>query len=201
MVGTFASYVGRIGADPADADDVHMRKALISGVTLAVTPIAVLWTGFLAAYGELGAAAVPFSYAALTLLGLLIFAITRQYLFIIGLQLTLWLVLPFILSAALGGFAPSGAVFMWGLTAPLAAVALVGPRFAVNWLGGFLILLVGSALLQPRFDDANHLPPVAIHALTALNVAGVGVVAFRLLLSFVVPRDRPATFGRSLLRQ
>ena len=86
MVGAFAGYVGRIGADPADADDVHMRKALISGAALAVTPLAFLWTGFLAAYGELGAAAVPFSYAALTLFGLLIFAITRQYLFIIGLK-------------------------------------------------------------------------------------------------------------------
>ena len=201
MVGAFASYVGRIGADPADADDVHMRKALISGIALAVAPIALLWTGFLAAYGELGAAAVPFSYAALTVLGLLIFAITRHYLFITGLQLTLWLVLPFVLSAVLGGFAPSGAVFMWGLTAPLAAVALVGPRFAVNWLGGFLILLLGSALLQPRFDDSNHLPPLAIHVLTALNVAGVGVVAFGILLSFVIQRDRASALVRRLLGQ
>jgi len=201
MVGAFASYVGRIGADPADPDDVHMRKALISGIALAVAPIALLWTGFLAAYGELGAAAVPFSYAALTVLGLLIFAITRHYLFITGLQLTLWLVLPFVLSAVLGGFAPSGAVFMWSLTAPLAAVALVGPRFAVNWLGGFLILLVGSALLQPRFDDSNHLPPTAIHVLTALNVAGVGAVAFGILLSFVVQRDRASALVRRLLGQ
>src|SRR3989442_15609128 len=146
MVGAFAGCVGRIGGDPADADDVHMRKALISGAALAVMPLALLWTGFLAAFGEVVAAAVPFSYAALTLLGLLIFAITRQYLFIIGLQLTLWLVLPFILSAALGGFAPSGAVFMWGFTAPLAAVALVGPRLTVNWLGGCLLLLHGRTL-------------------------------------------------------
>src|SRR5256712_5356681 len=79
MVGAFAGYVGRIGADPADADDVHMRKALISGAALAVMPLAFLWTGFLAAFGEVVAAAVPFSYAALTLIGLLIFAITRHY--------------------------------------------------------------------------------------------------------------------------
>src|SRR2546428_4446742 len=150
MVGAFAGYVGRIGADPADADDVHMRKALISGAALAVMPLALLWTGFLAAFGEVVAAAVPFSYAALTLLGLLIFAITRQYLFIIGLQLTLWLVLPFVLSAVLGGFAPSGAVFMWSLSAPLAAVAPGGPRFPGNSLGRFLIPLLPRPPLPPR---------------------------------------------------
>src|SRR2546426_11230669 len=87
------------------------------------------------------------------------------------------------------------------MTAPLAAVALVGPRFAVNWLVGFLIMLLGSALLQPRLDEANHLPPVAIHALTALNVAGVGVVAFGILLSFVVQRDRASAFVRRFLGQ
>src|SRR2546425_7071891 len=150
MVGAFAGYVGRIGADPGDADDVHMRKALISGAALAVTPLAFLWTGFLAAYGELGAAAVPFSYAALTLLGLLIFAITRRYLFIIGLQLTLWLVLPFVLSAVLGGFAPSGAVFMWSLSAPLAAGAPLGPRFAGHRLGGVPPPPPPSGLLPAR---------------------------------------------------
>src|SRR3989442_10139326 len=148
MVGAFAGYVGRIGADPGDADDVHMRKALISGAALAVTPLAFLWTGFLAAFGEIVAAAVPFSYAALTLLGLLIFAITRQHLFIIGLQLTLWLVLPFVLSAVLGGFAPSCAVFMWSLSAPLAAGALLGPPFAVHWVGGFLLLPLPTPLVR-----------------------------------------------------
>src|SRR3989441_10182340 len=141
MVGAFAGYVGRIGADPADADEVHMRKALISGAALAVVPLAFLWTGFLAAFGEVVAAAVPFSYAALTLLGLLIFAITRQYLFIIGLQLTLWLVLPFVLSAVPGGFPPPRAVFLWSLSAPVAAVALLGPPLAVHWVGGVLIPL------------------------------------------------------------
>jgi class 3 adenylate cyclase len=201
VVGAFATYVGRIGADPADPDDVQMRKALISGVAIAVTPIAVLWTAFLAAYGELGAAAVPLTYAVLSLLGLLIFAVTRRYVFILGLQLTLWLVLPFVLSAVLGGFAPSGAVFMWGLTAPLGAVALVGPRVAVNWMIGFLILLLASALLQPRLDESNHLPAVAVHALTALNVAGVGGMAFGILLTFVVQRDRASALVRRLLGQ
>src|SRR2546427_7154240 len=121
MVGAFAGYVGRIGAGAADGDDVHMRKALVSGAALAVMPLALLWTGFLAAFGEVVAAAVPFSYAALTLLGLLIFAITRQYLFIIGLQLTLWLVLPFVLSAVLRGFSPPGAGFLSRLSPPLPA--------------------------------------------------------------------------------
>src|SRR2546428_6539328 len=166
MVGAFAGYVGRIGADPADADDVHMRKALISGAALAVMPLAFLWTGFLAAFGEVVAAAVPFSYAALTLLGLLIFAITRQYLFIIGLQLTLWLVLPFVLSAVLGGFAPSGAVFIWSLSAPFAAGAPLGPRLAGHRPGGVLVLLIPRALLQPRLGEAEHLPPVALPAPT-----------------------------------
>src|SRR2546426_9191713 len=156
MVGAFAGYVGRIGADPGDADDVHMRKALISGAALAVTPLAFLWTGFLAAFGEIVAAAVPFSYAALTLLGLLIFAITRQHLFIIGLQLTLWLVLPFVLSAVLGGFAPSGAVLMWTLSPPLAAGPPGGPPFAGHWLGRVPIPLLSGALLPPRPNETKH---------------------------------------------
>jgi len=201
MITALTSFVGQIGADPADTDDIRMRKALISGTALGAMPIACIWVFFLAAYGEYWAAVVPLGYAALTLLGLLIFGLTRGYLFMAGSQLVLWLVLPFVLSGLLRGFGSSGAVFTWALVAPLAALALVGARLAVSWLLAFLVLIVATALLEPAVPGANNLPAGAVRAFTALNVAGVGVVAFGILLSFVVQRDRAHALVRRLLGQ
>jgi class 3 adenylate cyclase len=199
--GTFARYIGSIGSGPADTDDLRMRKALIAGSAAAMIPIGFAWAAFLAAYGEFGAAAVPFSYGVITLVGMLVFGLTRRYSVMIGSQLVCWLVLPFLVSIALGGFGSSGAIFMWALVAPLAALGLVGPRVAVSAMVAFLVLLIGSVFLQPEAAGSEHLPPTAVRVLTALNVGGVGAVAFGVLLSFVVQRDRAHALVRRLLGQ
>jgi class 3 adenylate cyclase len=168
---------------------------------MAVLPVALIWTAFLAAYGEVAASGVPFTYAAFTLFGLLVFAITRRYTFLTGTQLALWLLLPFVLSAVLGGFEQSGGVFIWSLVAPLAALALVGTRPAVAWLAAFVILLTSSVMVQPAFEGPAHLPAAAIHILTALNFAGLGLVVFGILLSSTMQRDRAYVLVRKLFGQ
>ena len=201
MLASFATSVGKIGADPADSDELRMRKVLITGAAIAVLPVAIAWSAFLAAYGELAASSVPFTYAVLTVLGLLIFALTRRYAIILSTQLPLWLVFPFVLSALLGGFEQSGGVFIWSLAGPLAALALVGTRPALLLLSAFLILLLSSVLLQPGFERAAHLPTGAIRLLTALNVAGLSSVVFGILLSSTLQRDRAHALVRRLLGQ
>jgi len=201
MLATFASFVGKIGADLADNDELRMRKIIVAGAAIAVLPIALIWTAFLAAYGELAASGVPLTYAAFTLFGLLVFAITRRYAFLTGTQLALWLLLPFVLSAILGGFEQSGGVFIWSLSAPLAALALVGTRPAVAWLAAFVILLASSVVVQPAFEGPTHLPAAAIRILTALNFAGLGLVAFGILLSSTMQRDRAYVLVRKLFGQ
>ena len=201
MLASLANHVGKIGADPADSDELRMRKVIIAGAAIGVLPIAIIWTVFLAAYGELVASSVPLTYAAVNVLGLLIFALTRRYIFVLGTQLPLWLVFPFVLSAVLGGFEYSGGVFIWALVAPLAALALVGARPAMLWLAAFLILLVSSVLLQPAFERATHLPAAAVSVLTVLNMAGLGIVVFGILLSSTLQRDRAHALVRRLLGQ
>ncbi|MEE8551376.1 MAG: hypothetical protein V3T08_09015 [Gemmatimonadota bacterium] len=51
-----------------------------------------------------------------------VFAVTRRYSFLRASQLTLILLVPFLLMVTLGGFVNSSAVILWSLLAPLGAI-------------------------------------------------------------------------------
>ena len=88
------------------------------------------------AFGEAGAAVVPFAFPVLIALNLEVFMVRGWYsLFRIG-QLLLILILPFLLTLALGGFVSSSAVIFWSMLTPLVArssTPVVGRRPFGSW--------------------------------------------------------------------
>jgi adenylate cyclase len=106
-------------------------------------------------------------------------------------QLALFLILPALLQASLGGFVASSAMILWSIFTPLAAVALVGRRASLGWLIAFFIVLVLLALLDPFL--AKHpadLPTGFVTTFFVLNVMGTTLSAYLMLSYFVEQRAR-----------
>ena len=181
--------LGQLGSLPADPPEERIRKAALVLVTLLIVPLAAVWV---ATYGILGlwlAAAIPFTYQIVSLITLGWFLRTKSYgVFRTG-QLLMMLALPFLLQWSLGGFRASSAVSLWAFVTPLGALVFVGPRRAWGWFAGWGVFLLASTFLEFSLTP-KHLPQGVVFAFFFLNIAGLSMVTFSLLLYFILQRDR-----------
>ena len=98
---SLSTSIERIGADPADSDELRLKKRLLVAIALMINPAALLWGTIFLLSGEPVSAVVPLLYAALSSVSILLFAVTRRLRFFRSSQLLLILVLPFALQMAL----------------------------------------------------------------------------------------------------
>ena len=131
------------------------------------------------------AAAIPFSYGVVSLLSIIYFGRTRQYHFFRFSQLTLILLLPFLLMVALGGFINGSAVVLWALICPMGAMLFDEPHQAPRWFLAFLGLVILSGFLQPYLRSANNLSSALVIFFFVINLIGVGSLVFMMVFYFV----------------
>lgn len=103
-------------------------------------------------------------------------------------QLLLILILPCLVTIALGGFRQSSVVIIWAALCPLGSLLLEEPRRTRLWIVGFVALLVVTALLQPHLAPAD-LPNAFVTWFFVFNVGSVIAIAFGLLYYFVGRRN------------
>ena len=179
-----------IGSDPRDSLDLRERKALLVGVSLMVLPAGALWGALYVAFGEPGAAVLPWAYTVCSLVVLAVFSRVHSFRLLRAAELALILVVPAMLMLVLGGLAPSSGVILWSLLAPLGAVVFDSPRRAWAWFVAFIALLaVTIPLARVVRPDAADMPEDAVLAFAALNIAAVSLVAFTLLVTFARQRE------------
>src|SRR6266545_6915469 len=97
-------FIGHIGADKNDIEEVRLQKALLMVGSLMFIVAGMLWGILYILLGEPLAGAIPITYAIISFLSVLVFGVTRRYRFFRFSQLVIILLLPFILMIALGGF-------------------------------------------------------------------------------------------------
>ncbi len=180
-----------IGSLPSDTPDERLRKSALVLSSLLITALSFIWVGMYAALGLWRSALIPLVYQLASLIGLVFLARTKRYGVYRASQVTMMLLLPFLLQWSLGGFVQSGAVALWAFTAPLGALVFYGPRRAIPWFGAFLGLVVLSAAIdgvlpQPAEDIATWVVVVFF----TLNICGPSITTFALLEHFVRSRDR-----------
>jgi adenylate cyclase len=175
----------RFAAEPGDADDVRLNKALLVVAVVMVYPAGVIWGALYLAYGETLAAAIPWTHSVLSAASVAVFAFNRRYsAFRFG-QLLLILLLPFALHLALGGFVNSSAVILWSVMCPLGALIFEQPGRALRWAAAYVALVLLCGLLQPILPAANRLPEGVRLALFVMNIGTVTALALALLYVFV----------------
>jgi len=177
--------VARIGSDPNDDDDIRLQKSLLVICAFPFMVAGVVWGVMYILFNEPLAGAIPLSYSVISLLSILYFGQTRQYRFFRFSQLTLILLLPFLLMIALGGFINGSAVVLWSLICPMGAMLFDEPQRAPRWFLAFISLVVLSGFLQPYVRLANNLSPVLVNFFFVINLIGVGALVFMMVFYFV----------------
>lgn len=182
---TLIARIEQIGIAPGDSDEVRLQKtSLLAGAFMFILAGAI-WGMLYIALDEPVAGIIPLSYAIVSALNVVLFAITRRYLFFRFSQLFLILLLPFLLMIALGGFINSSAVILWSLICPLGALVFADKRSAPRWLLAYLGLLVVSGLLQASSRPSNNLSPALITLFFVLNIGAMSLIVFVLLRYFI----------------
>ena len=185
LLTAIASWFSQIGVAPSDDDDLRLKKTLLLGIATMVALAAFFWSFVYAWFGEYVPAAIPFSYALVSSLSIVLFILTRRYQLFRSSQLLLILVLPFLLMISLGGFINSSAVILWSLLSPLGALLFATPQQAIIWFGAYLGLVAVSGFLQPLVRVDGNLPDLVVLFLFVMNIASVSTIAFILLNYFV----------------
>jgi adenylate cyclase len=183
-----AAWAGRIGATATDTNETALQKRLAVVLCAGTLPFTVLWSAiYLLVHAPL-AAAIPAFYSAFTLVNTAFFGWIRDLEFYRRTQLLLILILPWLVTIALGGFRQSSVVIIWAALCPLGSLLLEEPRRTLLWIVGFVALLVITALLQPNLAPAD-LPNTFVTWFFALNAGSVITITFGLLHYFVRRRN------------
>jgi guanylate cyclase len=183
------AWVARIGADPNDEDDIRLRKSLLVVCAFLFAVAGTAWGLTYILFGEPLAGTIPLSYAAISLLSILHFWLTRRYHFFRFSQLILILLLPFFLMLTLGGFVSGSAVILWALICPLGALLFDEPSHAPRWFLAFASLVILSGFLQPYMGFANNMSSGMVIFFFAVNLIGVGSIVFLMFFYFVGQKD------------
>ncbi|NEW96673.1 adenylate/guanylate cyclase domain-containing protein [Rhodopseudomonas sp. BR0G17] len=181
--------IAQIGADRRDGEEVALQKMILVGFVLTSAVAAALWGLAYIAVGARSAGAIPAAYSALSLMNTALFSRFPHYsLYRFG-QLTLILLLPWLMTINLGGFHNSSAVILWSTLCPLCALLVHDLRTASRWFCAFLVLLPSSALLQSYGAPAS-LPASMVTFFYVLNIACVLSLAFAMLYYFIDKKNR-----------
>jgi adenylate cyclase len=183
-----SGWVGRIGTAAVDTNEVALQKRLAVVLCAGTLPLTTLWSAIYLLMDAPLAAVAPVFYTVFTLANTALFAWTRNLEFYRFTQLLLILILPWLVTIALGGFQQSSVVIVWAALCPLGSLLLEEPRRTLVWIVGFVALLPITALLQPHLRPA-HLPDTFVTWFFVLNLGTVIAVVFGLLHYFVRRRD------------
>jgi adenylate cyclase len=185
---SLAAWAGRIGAAATDTNETALQKRLAVVLCAGTLPFTVLWSAIYVLVHVPLAAAVPAFYSVFTVVNTAIFGWTRNLEFYRFTQLLLILILPWLVTIALGGFQPSSVVIIWAALCPLGSLLLEEIKRTLLWIVGFIALLVATALLQPHLAPAN-LPHAFVTWFFVFNVGSVIAIVFGLLHYFVGRRN------------
>lgn len=180
----------RLGALPGDSRVDRLQKGLLVSVAILVIPAGIGWGVLYWLNGEELSALLPWGYTVASVLSLGLFAVVRDFRMLRTVQLSLILVVPFLLCVSLGGLVPSSGVILWSFLSPVGAIAFDRPARAWRWFAGFIVLLVLSIVLPPIVrPEPAPMPEGMVLAFAGLNIGTVGLVCFGLLAAFAAQRE------------
>jgi adenylate cyclase len=186
--GDLFAWAGRIGSAPTDTNDTALQKRLAVVLCAGTLPLTLLWSVIYLLVHVPLAAAIPGFYSVFTPVNTALFAWTRNLDFYRSTQLLQILILPWLLTLALGGFRQSSVVIIWAALCPLGSLLLEELRRTLIWIVGFVAVVALAALLQPHLKPAD-LPDAFVTWFFALNVGTVIAITFGLLYYFVARRN------------
>jgi guanylate cyclase len=140
---------------------------------------------------------VPYIYFVVSVGSLVLFARTKNFRFLLIVQLLDILLTTTIGQMLIGGFLASGGVGLWGILAPLGALVFLDVHQAVRWFAAFVLVFLLTGILGELLFPPADIPEWFTTTMLALNVIGAGSVAFTLLARFAHQRNVAMTALRA----
>jgi class 3 adenylate cyclase len=192
--------VGEAVALDSDNEDERLRKAVMAFSVYLICFGGLFWGVTYAALGLWWSAIIPLAYMVLSLLNIALLYRTKNDRFFLISQLSLILLLPFLLQWSAGGFVSSGGVMLWAILAPVGALMFHGIRASTRWFAAYLALVAVSALIDvPLADGAIEIPAMAVAVFFASNVIMVSTILFLVLRHFVSETEQAKRKSDGLL--
>ena len=167
-------WLSRFAAEPADSDELRLRKVI--GISIAISGIStyLIYGLIYASFGEYAAGVTTFVGATLWALGLVSYGFFRHYSAHWSFFMTISTSAMVVLTFQLGGFASSGMVIFWVLTAPLLTIVADKPRNGIYWAIVVVVVMVGVGIAEPYVPAGSKFPPAMVATLGTMNVIGLG---------------------------
>jgi adenylate cyclase len=158
-------------------------------LAVLILPVSVVWGSVYLALGS-RVGFLPFIYFAVSIGSLVLFARTGNFHLLLVIQLLNILLMTSLGQMFVGGFIPSGGVALWGILAPLGALVFLPVGRAVRWFVAFVIVFLVTGIAGEILFRNADFPTWFNSTMLALNIVGVGAIAFTLLASFAGQRNR-----------
>ena len=174
---------GRVGADPADSEEMRLRKALLVFVSVLILPVSLVWGSLYLALGS-PVGVVPFVYFGVSVGAIAIFARTHDFDFLLRVELLDILLTTTLSAVPMGGFSASSGVGMWGILAPLGALVFADIRAGVRWFAAFVTVFLAAGIAGELLHIEPPLPGWFNSVMLGLNVVVSSAIVFTLLAVF-----------------
>ena len=179
-----------LGFLPTDDAELRLKKLALTLVPLIIGPLAFIWGAIYFVLGHPLSGSIPLSYSIISALSLTYFFKTKRTRFLQYSQLTLVLLLPFLLMWSLGGFSAGSMVMIWAIFSPIAAVMFLEKKASLKWFFMFFLLTLVSVLIDKTLAAlVTPLPDLAQSIFYLLNL-GFGSAGLFLLVSFSINEEK-----------
>jgi class 3 adenylate cyclase len=178
------------GSLPSDTSDQKLRKAILVFLASIYCIAGIIWGISYFALRLPLSGIIPLAYSFISGLSLCYFFWTKRYEVFRFSQLSLILLLPFLLQYSLGGFAASSTIMIWSILSPIGALMFAGTTRALPWFMAYLVLMVLFGLLDPKLaQDPATIPSGFKVVFFMMNLGGVSTIFYVLLRYFVRERE------------
>lgn len=194
------SRLGAAAIDPADSEDLRLRKTLLMFASGLMNTAAILWLGIYWWMGLKLPTTIPFGFQVLSALVLFIYLKTRNFDFFRLAQLSLFLFFPFVIQWSIGSFVSSSGIALLALLAPIGAMVVYGPRESIPWFFAYVVLTIMSGVFDFFLASGEDygMPLKTVAVFFVLNFTIISSMVYLLLRYFVQERNR---FERKLAEQ
>ncbi|MGD9045709.1 MAG: SpoIIE family protein phosphatase [Desulfobacterales bacterium] len=191
LIDRWIERLSKAGSHETDTEEQRLRKAVLIFLAVIYTVAGLVWGFGYLLVGLPVSGSIPLSYSFISAGSLLYFFKTKHYKFFCRSQLTLILVLPFILQWSLGGLTASGAVVLWSILSPIGALMFAGTTRSIPWFVAYVLLMAISGLQTGGSSwQQARLPNTLVVFSFVMNIGGVSAIVFVLLRYFVRGREQ-----------
>ena len=176
----------------ATTTDRRVRETVVKGFAWTVTAAGAVWGAIYLGLGLPGAAIYPWGFAVLSAANVIAYRSHGRFKLFTCVQVFAILLVPFFLALHLGGMIASGAVGLWSLLAPIGALLVIGPRFALGVFAAFAASIAVGVWADDNLAAVETISDDTRLGFLLLNIVIVALVAFWAMRTFIAANDRLA---------